>query len=91
MEKKSISPFPLRIEPELRKVLEDAARENGRSLQAEIIARLVSTSDYKPDSETEFEEKVRQIVQEELRNAGVLTDPPEREPGFSIPMQRKSG
>lgn len=64
---KQIAPYPLRIEPELRKVLEDAARENGRSLQAEIIARLISSADYKPDSEIELEEKMRRIALELIR------------------------
>lgn len=35
-----IAPFGLRMQPELRAALEEAARENGRSLNAEIAYRL---------------------------------------------------
>lgn len=33
-------PYPLRMPQEMRLALEDEARKNGRSLNAEIIARL---------------------------------------------------
>lgn len=39
----SIPPFGLRMLPPLRQSLEEAARQNGRSLNAEIIARLEFT------------------------------------------------
>ncbi len=32
--------YPLRMEQELRELLEEAAKENGRSMNAEIIHRL---------------------------------------------------
>jgi len=35
-----IPPFGLRMQPELRASLQEAAVENGRSLNAEIVARL---------------------------------------------------
>ena len=36
----NITPFGLRLRPELKKRVEEAARANGRSLNAEITARL---------------------------------------------------
>lgn len=38
-----IAPFGLRMQPELRKKLEESASKNGRSLNAELIARLESS------------------------------------------------
>ncbi|RXZ42699.1 Arc family DNA-binding protein [Crenobacter cavernae] len=35
-----IAPFGLRMQPELREMLEESAVENGRSLNAEIVSRL---------------------------------------------------
>lgn len=37
---RNINPFGLRMQPELRAKLEESARANGRSLNAEITARL---------------------------------------------------
>lgn len=38
-----IAPFGLRMQPELREKLEESASKNGRSLNAELIARLESS------------------------------------------------
>lgn len=40
MTKSAITPYPLRLDPELRKRLEYVAKQAGRSLQSEIAARL---------------------------------------------------
>lgn len=40
---RNINPFGLRLQPELKAKLEEAARQNKRSLNAEISARLEST------------------------------------------------
>ena len=40
---RSIQPFPIRLTPDLRQALEQAAQAAGRSLQAEIARRLEST------------------------------------------------
>lgn len=45
----SIAPYPLRLPPELRSSLEAAAKSEGRSLHAEILARLQATA--KPERE----------------------------------------
>ncbi|OQX04544.1 MAG: hypothetical protein BWK73_35930 [Thiothrix lacustris] len=74
MDKKAISPFPLRLEPDLRKVLEDSARKNERSLQAEIAARLLESTGLKSDSDKSEEARIRRIAQEvflELGKAGI--------------------
>lgn len=39
---RDITPFALRMPPDLRAKVEDSARQNKRSLNAEIIARLES-------------------------------------------------
>lgn len=43
MTKSAITPFPLRLAPELREKLEAHAKQVGRSLQSEISARLELT------------------------------------------------
>lgn len=45
MTKSQITPFPLRLAPDLREKLDAAARASGRSLQSEIAARLARTLD----------------------------------------------
>ena len=39
----SIAPFGLRMLPELREKVEAAARDSGRSMNAEIVARLAAS------------------------------------------------
>ena len=43
MEDKRPAPYPLRMTDDLRQKLTDHAKENGRSLNAEIVARLELT------------------------------------------------
>lgn len=38
-----ISPYPIRMPPELREQLEESARKGSRSLHAEIISRLIES------------------------------------------------
>lgn len=45
----TINPFGLRMQPELREVLEAAASESGRSLNAEIVARLEQSEQFAAD------------------------------------------
>ena len=44
-DKKRITPFPLRLPPDLRKELELSAKENSRSLNAEILYVLSTRFD----------------------------------------------
>lgn len=39
-EKVQVTPYPLRLPPDLRETLEAICKENGRSLNAEIVLRL---------------------------------------------------
>lgn len=49
----AITPYPIRMPPELRTQLEEAAKEGNRSLHAEIIARLQAS--FEPSiAESEF-------------------------------------
>lgn len=43
----NIAPFGLRMQPPLKAKVEEAARENARSLNAEIVARLEESFEYK--------------------------------------------
>jgi hypothetical protein len=74
---KQITPYPLRLEPDLRKHLEEVAAQNGRSLHAEIVACLSAASGHKSDTEKADEERIRAIaldvVREELSKAGKQT------------------
>lgn len=40
MSDKQVSPYPVRLTPELRAMLEESARAGGRSLNAEMLLRL---------------------------------------------------
>ena len=40
MSEKQVSPYPVRLTPELREKLEESARTAGRSLNAEMMLRL---------------------------------------------------
>lgn len=66
MDKRTVSPFPLRLEPDIRKALEDCARQNERSLQAEITARLLESMGLQSNEERKEEDRIRRIVLEEL-------------------------
>ncbi|MEX5744648.1 Arc family DNA-binding protein [Massilia sp. X63] len=61
-----ITPFGLRMQPELKERLEAAAQEAGRSLNAEIVARL----------EQSFEPRQTMILIDEFENMlhGVLAE-----------------
>lgn len=45
MNEKQLPSYPLRMPPEVREKVESAARESGRSMNAEIVARLQATFD----------------------------------------------
>lgn len=64
----NIAPFGLRMQPDLREKLESAATRNGRSMNAEIVARLERSL----DEDTQTQPKT--ILIEDLENLlhGVL-------------------
>jgi len=51
----SVAPFGLRMLPELRARLEEAARSNSRSLNAEIVARLEESLVAAPETQRHLE------------------------------------
>lgn len=54
----SVPPFGLRMLPELRQRLERAAEANGRSLNSEIVVRLIETlaqDDYRARPKDDYE------------------------------------
>jgi len=73
MSEKQVSPYPVRLAPELRVKLEESARAAGRSLNAEMMLRLeasfVDAANIQSLTAAQIME-VRRIVQEELSKAG---------------------
>lgn len=88
MEKQTASPFTVRLDPELRKALEDSARKNGNSLQVEVANRLRESLNIATDDYERIRKIALDVVREELSKAAAL---PEHEPGYSVPMVRKAG
>lgn len=68
-----IAPFGLRMLPELREKIEAAARESGRSMNAEIVARLDASlkdqAEREPGSDPDIVEMQLKITQTGLRLA----------------------
>lgn len=61
-----ITPYPLRLEAELRKQLDKASKKESRSLHAEIVHRLTASFDAPDNNNSELAELIRQIIKEEL-------------------------
>jgi len=63
-----VTPYPLRLSPELRKKLEAIAQQNGRSLNAEITLRIESTfiDGFDKLKGCPDAEHIRTIIKEEL-------------------------
>lgn len=62
----SIAPLGLRLLPELRAQIEDAARQHGRSLNAEVTARLQASFD-QPSAELPFAVQEAIEIEQEQR------------------------
>jgi hypothetical protein len=63
----SIAPLGLRLLPSLREQIEDAARAKGRSLNAEVTARLQAS--FEPSTES-LPTLVQLAVEDEIRERG---------------------
>lgn len=61
---RDINPFGLRMQPGLRKAIEESATETGRSLNSEITFRLQSSLEQRPASQAK-----RDVAIQELRDA----------------------
>ena len=62
-------PYSLRLEPDTRAKLEELARNNGRSLNAQIIMMLESLlypSEKEPSVDENLDATIRRIVRDEL-------------------------
>lgn len=67
---RDITPFPVRLPPELRERLESAAREAGRSLNAEILHQLqqaVGANGADAAKRSVFVEELREAAREVVR------------------------
>lgn len=94
MPRTKVNDYPqmkIRLSPDLKAAIDEAAKANNRTLNAEIVARLESTFAEGSATCCYSESRMRELIREELSNAGVMADPPERESGFAVPMQRKAG
>jgi len=65
-----IAPFGLRLPPETKDELFKASRQNGRSLNAEIVARLVWSLQYEKTSLTQREQS--QPIQLKTKQKGKI-------------------
>ena len=63
MSDNQIRPYPLRLEPDLRKELETIAKKNSRSLNSEIAVRLEESLS---NNESDLDKKIRNLIREEL-------------------------
>ena len=76
-EKAQLQPYPLRLRPELREQLETAAKQGGRSLQSEIVARLEASFD---GGALDMPTLLRLLTQEAERAGVALTITPKIKP-----------
>lgn len=59
---KQLPPYGLRIPPEMKERLQKSAKNNNRSMQAEIIARLESSFEAGPDDIKALKELVEALT-----------------------------
>lgn len=64
MGKNLVTPYPVRMPDELRAELERVAKENGRSLNAEILLRLQSTLDQPAEPQPDLADRVATLEQQ---------------------------
>lgn len=77
----SIAPFGLRMLPEMRQRVSEAAEDSGRSMNSEIVARLQQTfdsEDMKDEEQQERDELWREIHRRDARIRQVETEAYER-------------
>ena len=89
MERQTTSPFTVRLDSELRSALEESARNNGNSLQVEVVNRLRDSLGMVNNDDERIRRIALELIRDELSKAGLVSDAPEHETGFSIPMQRR--
>ena len=89
MERQTTSPVTVRLDSELRSALEESARNNGNSLQVEVVNRLRDSLGMVNNDDERIRRIALELIRDELSKAGLVPDAPEHETGFSIPMQRR--
>ena len=68
-----IAPFGVRMQPELKQRLEEAAKESGRSMNAEIVARLEGSLDpSKQDADIDMLMKSITELRREVKRLAVI-------------------
>jgi len=70
--------YPLRMPKQLRERLERAAEEAGRSVNAEIVARLRESFESKPSHDLEEIVAIVKATVDELQRRDLLVKPPPR-------------
>lgn len=65
----AITPFGLRMQPDLKARIETAAEESGRSMNAEIIARLEQTFDQGDNTAAPLVQPIAEMVQSAVQEA----------------------
>ena len=92
MPRTKVNDYPqmkIRLSPDLKARIDEAAKANNRTLNAEITARLEITFVEGSPSCCFSESRMRELIRDELSKTGLVPDAPEHETGFSIPMQRR--
>jgi hypothetical protein len=69
-EAREINPFGLRMPPDLRAKLEEAAAASGRSLNAELLHRIAST--FEPEQLSLDLGDIKRAVHAALQDAGLV-------------------
>lgn len=64
MGKNLVTPYPVRMPDELRSELERVARENGRSLNAEILLRLQASLGQAEPDDTDLADRMAKLEQQ---------------------------
>lgn len=88
----SVAPFGLRLLPELRQRLEEAASRHGHSLNREITRRLERSFDLDPGDETRLkttiEDAIKDVLGEVLKERREVTDVDLVNDSFALGMAR---
>ena len=67
----TITPFGLRMQPDLKRRIEEAAQRSGRSMNSEIIARLewsLSQSELRSDATPTTEDPMFELLEKRMRH-----------------------
>lgn len=74
MARSSTSQFTVRLEDGLRSSLEESAKTHQRSLQVEIVTRLLESLGVRNDTDAKIEQIARRIFHEEAQRMGLTKE-----------------